>query len=83
MVILQLIHGCRPSFVGGLCLSVPEPSLALPGALAIYGKCADHMATASDLPFKFLTYQPSTGRYWLPMAMTGNGGLGFDSGEGA
>ena len=41
------------------------------------------MAIAGDLLFKFLTYQPSTGRYWLPMAMTGNGGLGFDSGEGA
>ena len=83
MVILQLIHGCMPNSVGGLCLSVPEPPLALPRALVIHGKCADRIAIAGDLLCKFLTYQPSTGRYWLPMAMTGNGGLGFDSGEGA
>ena len=49
----------------------------------IYGKCMDHMAAAGDLSFKFLTYQLPTGRYWLPVAMTGNGELGFDSGEGA
>ena len=83
MAILQLIHGCMPNSVGGLCLSVPEPSLALPSVSVIHGNCSDHMAIAGDLLFKFLTYQPSTGRYWLPMAMTGNGGLGFDSGEGA
>ena len=33
--------------------------------------------------FEFLTYQLPTVRYWLPVAMTGNGELGFDSGEGA
>ena len=36
-----------------------------------------------DRSFKFLTYQLSTVRYWLTVAMTGNGELGFDSGEGA
>lgn len=41
------------------------------------------MASAGDAPFKFLTYQLSTVRYWLTVAMTGNGELGFDSGEGA
>ena len=41
------------------------------------------MAYAGDISFKFLTYQLPTGRYWLPVAMTGNGELGFDSGEGA
>ena len=51
--------------------------------LVIYGKCADHMAAVSDVLFKFLTYQLPTGRSWLPVAMTGNGELGFDSGEGA
>ena len=36
-----------------------------------------------DRSFKFLTYQLSTVGYWTTVAMTGNGELGFDSGEGA
>ena len=37
----------------------------------------------SDTLFKFLTYQfPSIG-YWPTVALTGDGELGFDSGEGA
>ena len=36
-----------------------------------------------DESFKFLTYQLSMVRYWLTMALTGNGEFGFDSGEGA
>ena len=35
------------------------------------------------MPFKFLTYQLSTVGYWPTVALTGNGELGFDSGEGA
>ncbi len=34
-------------------------------------------------PFKFLTYQLSSVGYWPTEALTGNGELGFDSGEGA
>lgn len=41
------------------------------------------MALAGDGSFKFLTYQLSTVGYWPTVAMTGNGELGFDSGEGA
>ena len=33
--------------------------------------------------FKFLPYQLSMVGYWPTMALTGNGELGFDSGEGA
>ena len=33
--------------------------------------------------FKFLPYQLSTVRSWLTVVTTGDGGLGFDSGEGA
>ena len=36
-----------------------------------------------DRSFKFLTYQLWTVGYWPTVAMTGNGELGFDSGEGA
>ncbi len=32
---------------------------------------------------KFLPYQLSMVVYWTTMALTGNGELGFDSGEGA
>ena len=41
------------------------------------------MATAGDGSFKFLTYQLSTVVYWTTVSLTGNGELGFDSGEGA
>ncbi len=34
-------------------------------------------------PFKFLPYQLSMVVSWTTMAVTGNGELGFDSGEGA
>ena len=40
-------------------------------------------ASADDESFKFLTYQLPTVGYWPTVAMTGNGELGFDSGEGA
>ena len=33
-----------------------------------------------DTSFKFLPHQLSMVVYWTTMALTGNGGLGFDSG---
>ena len=36
-----------------------------------------------DASFKFLPYQLWMVGYWPTMALTGNGKLGFDSGEGA
>ncbi len=44
---------------------------------------ANRMASAGDGSFKFLTYQLPMVGYWPTMAMTGDGKLGFDSGEGA
>ena len=41
------------------------------------------MACAGAVSFKFLPYQLSMVGYWPTMALTGNGELGFDSGEGA
>ena len=41
------------------------------------------IASAGDATFTFLTYQLPTVGYWLTVALTGNGGLRFDSGEGA
>ena len=39
------------------------------------------MACAGAVSFKFLTYQLPTVGYWPTVALTGNGELGFDSGE--
>ena len=41
------------------------------------------MACAGAMSIEFLTYQLSTVGYWPTVALTGNGELGFDSGEGA
>ena len=49
----------------------------------IHDKCTERMACADAVSFKFLTYQLSTVGYWPTVALTGNGELGFDSGEGA
>ena len=51
--------------------------------LVIHDKRTNRMAFAGDESFKFLTYQLPTVGYWPTVAMTGNGELGFDSGEGA
>ena len=39
--------------------------------------------SAGDVSFKFLPYQLLMVRWWLTMVVTGDGELGFDSGEGA
>ena len=49
----------------------------------IYEKEMNHIAAAGDASFQFLTYQLSMVVYWSTMVVTGNGELGFDSGEGA
>ncbi len=54
-----------------------------PGSLVIHDNRANRMASAGDMSFKFLTYQLPTVGYWPTVAVTGNGELGFDSGEGA
>ena len=67
----------------GLCLLCTEPTWAPPAAFVIHDKETNPMAIAGDESFKFLTYQLLTLGYWPTVAMTGNGELGFDSGEGA
>ena len=39
------------------------------------------MCFGDDRPFEFLPYQLLTVGYWPTVATTGNGELGFDSGE--
>ena len=83
MVILELIHAPKPDFVEGLCLLDTEPTQACPGIVVIHSNRTNRIASAGDKSFKFLTYQLPMVGYWPTMAMTGNGELGFDSGEGA
>ena len=56
----------------------------VPELLVIHFNLANRMPfIGDDKSFKFLTYQLLMVGYWLTMALTGNGELGFDSGEGA
>ena len=84
MVILELIHAPKPDFVEGLCLLDTEPTQAQPGLVVIHNNRTNRMTSAGEESFiLFLNYQFPTVGYWPTVAMTGNGELGFDSGEGA
>ena len=83
MVILELIHAPKSNFVEGLYLLDTEPTQGSPGTVVIHNNRTNRIASAGDESFKFLTYQLPTVGYWPTVAMTGNGDLGFDSGEGA
>ena len=83
VVILQLIHASKPNFAEGLCLLDTEPSQTWSGFVVIHDNRAKRMPQGVAESFKFLTYQLSTVGYWPTVALTGNGELGFDSGEGA
>ena len=48
-----------------------------------HNNLSDRSDFVGDESFKFLPYQLSMVVYWTTMAMTGDGELGFDSGEGA
>ena len=83
VVILELIHATELDSAEGLRLLATEPTQALPDCLVSHGTTMNCTAPAGDRSFRLLTYQLSTVGYWLTVAMTGNGELGFDSGEGA
>ena len=75
------MHKC-PTFEG-LCLLDTKPNRALLGLLVIQNNRTKRMYYDGARSFKFLTYQLPTVGYWPTVALTGNGELGFDSGEGA
>ena len=81
MVILELIHAYKPDFTEGLPLLDTEPTPS--GILLIHSTQANRTTFVGDEAIKFLTYQLPTVGYWPTVALTGNGELGFDSGEGA
>ena len=79
MVILELIHALTPDFWKGGFHQLHRPNHA---RVIVMIMMIQRIAYC-DRSLEFLTYQlPSVG-YWPTEAVTGNGELGFDSGEGA
>ena len=74
---LQLIHAVRPGPRVVIISTKPIPK-GLWWFIVI-----ERIANLCDKSFKFLPYQLWMVVYWTTMAVTGNGELGFDSGEGA
>ena len=83
MVALERIHAHIRDSLEELRLLIREPTQALPGLVAIQNNRRNRMAFVGDESWKFLTFKLPTVGYWPTVAMTGNGELGFDSGEGA
>ena len=83
MVILELIHAVKPDFAEGLYLLDKRPIFPQGSIVMIHNNWSNRIGFACDKSFKFLPYQLSMVVYWTTMALTGNGELGFDSGEGA
>ena len=66
-----------------IIISLISNSGFFPGELLKYDKTMDRMVISDDVAAVCLTYQLQTVWYLLTVAMTGDGELGFDSGEGA
>ena len=82
VVILELIHAVKPDFAEGLYL-LDNKSIFPVSIVMTHNNWSNRMVLDRDTSFKFLPHQLSMVVYWTTMALTGNGGLGFDSGEGA
>ena len=82
VVILELIHAVKPDFAEGLYLLDNKPIFPV-SIVMTHNNWSNRMVLDRDTSFKFLPHQLSMVVYWTTMALTGNGGLGFDSGEGA
>ena len=65
----------------GMCLLDRNQCSLRAGIVLSHNNCADR--TLCDKSIEFLPYQLWMVGYWPTMALTGNGELGFDSGEGA
>ena len=82
VVILELIHAVKPDFSEGLYL-LDNKSIFPVSIVMTHSNWSNRMVLDRDTSFKFLPHQLSMVVYWTTMAVTGNGELGFDSGEGA
>ena len=72
---LQLI---RNSFFGSVAYYC---ELSAWFTMSTMNTCMHESYFIYESPSKFLPHQVPTVRYWLTVPITGNGGLGFDSGE--
>ena len=84
MVILELIHAIKLRPSGKSAFIRPKP-IVLRGVLLVTLNNFVRIAwpRAGDVSFKCMPYQLSIVRDMPTMIVTGNGELGFDSGEGA
>ena len=73
----------RARLRGRIAFLDTEPTQALLGLMVIRNNRTNQMAFAGEVSFTFPIYQLPTVRYWPTVAITGNGELGFDSGDGA
>ena len=80
VVILELIHASDPDCLEGVYL-LDGNQCGVTRIQVIHNNFRIDLRI--DASFKFLPYQLRMVGYWPTMALTGNGELGFDSGEGA
>ncbi len=80
VVTLELIHASIPDFMEGVYL-LDGNQCGATRIMVIHNNF--RIDRSVDASFKFLPYQLWMVGYWPTMALTGNGELGFDSGEGA
>ena len=64
-----------------IVLSATSPTQAVLGIVVNHDKCTNYNIKVGNILYEFLTYQFQMVRYGLTVAMTGDGELGFDSGE--
>ena len=83
VVILELIHALTPDRFGERAAFIRSEPATFGCILVNHDNFANRSALSGDESFKFLPYQVAMVGYWPTMLMTGDGELGFDSGEGA
>ena len=80
---LGLIHDSIPIFCKRVAVNSLKPFNGSAFCSTSHYNNADRKCSTCGGPLRFLTYQLRTVGSWPTVAMTGDGELGFDSGEGA
>ena len=83
LAILKLIRVCDAQLQTGAQYLLVAELTRSSGHAANHNSDTERAATAGAIAVEFLTYQLSTAEYGSTVALTGDGELGFDSGEGA
>jgi hypothetical protein len=74
------MHQCPTS---GRAVFIRLKPSQLAGDLVIHNNFSDRMASCRRWIIQVSALSDATVMYWITVSVTGNGGLGFDSGEGA